>query len=678
MASKNTSNQTCENENDNQWPRFLIMEAADEKVPLNLNAFVLKKAIDGMANAELDNVKPMKSGSVFIEVETKQQCKNLLKTTKLLGYLPVKVSPHRTLNSSKFVIKCEELDKMDEEEIKKELQPQGIIAVKRISIQYSLYVLTIKGQTIPKRINIGYLKKETRPYIPNPQRCFQCQKFGHTKNSCKGKAVCAGCGEEGHNLDDCKNDPKCVNCPLNLNAFVLKKAIDGMANAELDNVKPMKSDSVFIEVETKQQCKNLLKTTKLLGYLPVKVSPHRTLNSSKFVIKCEELDKMDEEEIKKELQPQGIIAVKGISIRYSLYVLTIRGQTIPKRINIGYLKKETRPYIPNPQRCFQCQKFGHTKNSCKGKAVCAGCGEEGHNLDDCKNDPKCVNCQGDRVAISRDCPKWKIEKDIVTLKYTEKISFADARKRLQPSFDPSKDSYATVTQTPPQSSRPLPPWAKKIRLPIDFRTEIEYLKYILNYCLTRLDTLDEITPENPVPRVAPSSDETPPPPQTTPEQQNETTILNTESTLQSAASNDVNDENEIEMLTMSNKRTLNEDSSEEDTNNPLPAKKAATSSSASEQSGTRVPKGRGGGDLPKISAFPANAPQSRGRGSSQGDKSPARTPRFSNNTGEGTASSAQSGRNRGPINRNPPLKPPGTIKTATKDKTKSKGKNTNS
>ena len=33
-----------------------------------------------------------------------------------------------------------------------------------------------------------------------------------------------------------------------------------------------------------------------------------------------------------------------------------------------------------------------------------------------------------------------------------------------------------------------------------------------------MDTLDEITPENPVPRVTPSSDETPPPPQPTPEQ----------------------------------------------------------------------------------------------------------------------------------------------------------------
>ena len=55
---------------------------------------------------------------------------------------------------------------------------------------------------------------------------------------------------------------------------------------------------------------------------------------------------------------------------------------------------------------------------------------------------------------------------------------------------------------------------------------------------------------------------------------------------------------------------------------------------------------------------------------------PTRAPRFTNNTGEGSASSAQGGRNRSAINRRPPLKPPGTIETATKDKTKSKEKNT--
>ena len=49
-------------------------------------------------------------------------------------------------------------------------------------------------------------------------------------------------------------------------------------------------------------------------------------------------------------------------------------------------------------------------------------------------------------------------------------------------------------------------------------------------------------------------------------------IPNTESALQSAASNDIiNDENEIEMFTMSNKRPIHEDSSEEDPASPLPA-----------------------------------------------------------------------------------------------------------
>ena len=124
-----------------------------------------------MANAELDNVKPMKSGSVFIEVETKQ-CKNLLNTTKLLRYLPVKVSPHRILNSSIFVIKCEELDKMDEEEIKKELQPQGIIAVKRTSTRYCLYVLTIKGQNIPKNNQYWIPEKRNTTVHSQPPKMF--------------------------------------------------------------------------------------------------------------------------------------------------------------------------------------------------------------------------------------------------------------------------------------------------------------------------------------------------------------------------------------------------------------------------------------------------------------------------------------------------------------------------
>ena len=165
------------------------MEAADKNIPLNLNVFTLRKAVDGMANGRPKQCKPMKSGSILIEVEEKHQSKNLLRTTMLMGSIPVKVTPHRTLNSRKFVIKCVELDNIDEE-IKNELEPQGIIAVKRISVRFSLYAMTIKGQDIPEKINIGYLKKETRPYIPNPRRCFQCQKFGHKKFVQRKSSLC--------------------------------------------------------------------------------------------------------------------------------------------------------------------------------------------------------------------------------------------------------------------------------------------------------------------------------------------------------------------------------------------------------------------------------------------------------------------------------------------------------
>ena len=58
-----------------------------------------------------------------------------------------------------------------------------------------------------------------------------------------------------------------------------------------------------------------------------------------------------------------------------------------------------------------------------------------------------------------------------------------------------------------------------------------------------------------------------------------------------------------------------------------------------------------GGDLPKISSFPANAPQPRGREPSQGDKSPRRNPRFATNTNEGSVTGEQgpNGRDRSPI-----------------------------
>ena len=115
------------------WPRFLIMEAADENIPLDMDEFVLKKAIDGMANGVPKKVKRLKSGCIFIIVDQKHQSQNLLRTTKLMNYYPVKVSPHKYLNSTKCVIQSMELNNMEESYIVEELRSQGVIAVKGIS-----------------------------------------------------------------------------------------------------------------------------------------------------------------------------------------------------------------------------------------------------------------------------------------------------------------------------------------------------------------------------------------------------------------------------------------------------------------------------------------------------------------------------------------------------------------
>ena len=445
------------------------------------------------------------------------------------------------------------------------------------------------------------------------------------------------------------------NQPIDLNVFALKKAIDGMANGVPKSVKKLRSGSVFIEVDKKQQCLNLLRTTKLQNYLPVKVSPHRTLNSSKFVIRCPDLNDMEEEEIKKELRPQGISEVKRISARYDLYLLTINSPSIPDSIKIGYLNVKTRAYIPNPQRCFKCQKYGHTKNRCQGKDLCAGCGQEGHTMDDCPNDPHCLNCNGDHRAISRDCPVWKKEKEIVTLKYTEKITFAEARRRLMASTpDASQNTYANVTQNQaPQQ----PSWSRNIQPPSDFSCEKDWLHYVINHFQNRLDfilrsrlpprndRLDEISLHSNRPLLNTQSTTE------SPSIENES-LSATASCPETPTATTSNIDPQMDLTITTAKRPIEDVGSGEDSPHPLPPKKATSVSSA-----IPVRKITGDEDGAGISKIPLKGKTTQRSGGSEGGMEV-------DHDFERSASSGQRRFNR------PPPKPP-----KPPERTKKKGNN---
>ncbi|XP_023229385.1 uncharacterized protein LOC111629720 [Centruroides sculpturatus] len=168
--------------------------------------------------------------------------------------------------------------------------------------------------------------------------------------------------------------------------------------------------------------------------MEVTVTPHGSLNTSRGVIS--EVDLMSEEEsdIQIGLLDQGVTAVRHISIRRDgkliptkHLLLTFNKPALPSFITAGYLHYPVRPYIPNPLRCFKCQRFGHSQTSCRGKSLCSQCGVEGHQSAECTTTPCCVNCKDAHPAYSRQCPMSQREKEIQQVKMVNNIPYPEAR-----------------------------------------------------------------------------------------------------------------------------------------------------------------------------------------------------------------------------------------------------------
>ncbi|XP_033758339.1 uncharacterized protein LOC117340685 [Pecten maximus] len=120
---------------------------------------------------------------------------------------------------------------------------------------------------------------------------------------------------------------------------------------------------------------------------------------------------------------------------------------------VGYMRCNVSPYIPNPLRCRNCQRYGHHEDRCRRREVCEHCGREGHNdTDSCDiTGKRCPNCKGNHAASSRDCLSWKKEREVLRVKYTRNISFPDARRVVE-SNDPAALSYAFVTKSKTQQN----------------------------------------------------------------------------------------------------------------------------------------------------------------------------------------------------------------------------------
>ncbi|XP_046684448.1 uncharacterized protein LOC124370200 [Homalodisca vitripennis] len=233
--------------------------------------------------------------------------------------------------------------------------------------------------------------------------------------------------------------------------FLINKAIVG-AGGQPNSIKKLRDGTVLVEAVDSKQSKQLLKMTSFFDQFQVVVQPHGTLNSSKGIVFSRELLECNLDEVKEELKPSFVTDVVRITrmegtnqIATPGHILTFNLPHPPETIKAGYLVLSVRPYFRNPQRCFRCQKFGHSSKVCQNKELCVQCGKEDHNEKTCNIEPFCVNCKGKHSAASRNCKIYLEEKEVIKIATVNKLSFVDARKeyRRRTAQLPKKDvSYA--------------------------------------------------------------------------------------------------------------------------------------------------------------------------------------------------------------------------------------------
>ena len=237
-----------------------------------------------------------------------------------------------------------------------------------------------------------------------------------------------------------------------INPFVIHKIISGIVSPI--SVKKLNNGNLLIEVDKRTYADNLL-NMKLFTNIKIKSYAHASLNSSKGVVRSSELSLCTLDEIKSHLKTQSVTDVKRITLKRNdqiistdTYILTFGRPQIPKELKVGYTNVRVNPYIPNPLRCYNCQKFGHHEQKCLKPAVCKKCGESGsdHIELSCTNPTECANCNGTHSADSRDCVAWKREKEINTIKYTNNISFPETRKLVENSCKFPTKSYSEATK----------------------------------------------------------------------------------------------------------------------------------------------------------------------------------------------------------------------------------------
>ena len=239
----------------------------------------------------------------------------------------------------------------------------------------------------------------------------------------------------------------------------LWKEIDTLkANKELENclkgipakVNELRNGDVLVEVTNADQSQRI-RQLKTLGGCTVSVDAHKSLNYTKGTIHSKRFCKREDNELLEELASCNVVSLYKMQKRIEgefqptgTMILTFDMCYVPESVKIGWTSLEVREYIPEPRRCYHCQRFAHSSKACREpEERCANCGEWRHNNSSCQNPPSCCNCEGAHAASDKKCPVYLQEKELIALVTKEKVTYSEARKKLGIPFK-RKPTYANI------------------------------------------------------------------------------------------------------------------------------------------------------------------------------------------------------------------------------------------
>ena len=153
-------------------------------------------------------------------------------------------------------------------------------------------------------------------------------------------------------------------------------------------------------------------------------------------------EELTEEQISYEigLPAKRIVKKIGGEMKITRQVILYFEGEIPAHVFFLWRRYKVSVYIPEPTRCFNCQKFGHKANKCNSSSKCPICSGH-HSYENCdirkQNNNKderralCPNCKGQHSASYKGCRMYQEAKTIKKIQITESKSYAEALKTLR-------------------------------------------------------------------------------------------------------------------------------------------------------------------------------------------------------------------------------------------------------